>query len=253
MTLFNIDIKGKLNQINEIPFKLEKDIQTLTEQNLETVLGIDFVCSEFSIGDFRIDTLAYDKSTSSFVIIEYKRDKNFSVIDQGYTYLSFMLNNKADFILVYNEKNKNTLKKGNVDWSQSRIIFISPSFTTYQKGAINFKDLPIELWEVKRYDSKIISYNEIRTSGGQESIKTIKSKDKTIEKVSQEIKVFTEQEHLSGKTDEIKELYENFKNAILNFNSLDIKPKKHCQNKCDRHSFEQKLTQNMDKLTTWTT
>jgi Uncharacterized conserved protein len=227
MTLFNIDIKGKLNQINEIPFKLEKDIQTLTEQNLETFLGIDFVCSEFSIGDFRIDTLAYDKSTSSFVIIEYKRDKNSSVIDQGYTYLSFMLNNKADFILVYNEKNKNTLKKGNVDWSQSRIIFISPSFTTYQKGAINFKDLPIELWEVKRYDSKIISYNQIRTSGGQESIKVIKSKDKTIEKVSQEIKVFTEQEHLSGKTDEIKELYENFKNAILNFDSLDIKPKKH--------------------------
>ena len=80
---------------------------------------------------------------------------------------------------------------------------------------------------MKRYDSKIISYSHIRTSGGQESIKTIKSKDKTIEKVSQEIKVFTEQEHLSGKTDEIKELYENFKNAILNFNSLDIKPKKH--------------------------
>src|SRR5690606_32341252 len=118
-----------------------------------TIFGLDFVRSEFPIGNFRIDTLAFDKDTSSFVIIEYKRDKNFSVVDQGYAYLSLMLNNKADFILEYNENNKNTLRRDAVDWSQSRVIFISPSFTTYQKEAINFKDLPIELWEVKRYSN----------------------------------------------------------------------------------------------------
>jgi hypothetical protein len=91
--------------------------------------------------------MAYDNETNSFVIIEYKRDKNFSVIDQGYAYLSLMLNNKADFILEYNENQEKTLKRKDVDWSQSRVVFISPSFTSYQKEAINFKDLPIELWE----------------------------------------------------------------------------------------------------------
>lgn len=226
MSLFNIDNKNQLNQISELPFRLEKEIQNLTEQNLSAIFGLNFVRSEFSIGNFRIDTLAFDKDASCFVIIEYKRDKNFSVIDQGYAYLSLMLNNKADFILEYNESSKNTLKRDDVDWSQSRVVFISPSFTTYQKEAINFKDLPIELWEVKRYSNKTINYNQVQTSGAQESVKTISRQNETIEKVTREIKVFTEQEHLDGMPDEIIELYEKFKNAILNLDSLEVKPKK---------------------------
>ncbi|HPK05179.1 MAG TPA: DUF5655 domain-containing protein [Bacteroidales bacterium] len=226
MALFNINEQGRLVQIKEFPFKLEKEIQNLTEQNLATIFGIDFVCSEFSLGNFRIDTLAFDKGSSCFVIIEYKRDKNFSVIDQGYAYLALMLNNKADFILEYNENNKKTLKRDDVDWSETRGNFISPGFTTYQKEAINFKDLPIELWEVKRYDNKTINYNQIQTSGSQESIKTISRQDETIQKVSREIIVYTEQDHLDDISEEIKELYEKFKNAILNLDNIEVKPKK---------------------------
>ena len=227
MALFNIENNNKLEQIGELPFKLEKEIQGLTEKNLTTIFRLDFVRSEFTLNNFRIDTLAFDKEASSFVIIEYKRDKNFSVIDQGYAYLSLMLNNKADFILEYNENCKNTLKRDDIDWSQSKVIFISPSFTTYQKEAINFKDLPIELWEVKRYSNKTVSYNLIQTSGSQESVKTISKQNETIEKVTKEIKVYTEQEHSDKATDEVKELYKKFKNAILNLDSLEIKPKKH--------------------------
>lgn len=102
MALFIIENNEYLEQIKEKPFNLEKEIQELTEKNLKTIFGLEFVRSEFSLNNFRVDTLAFDKESSSFVIIEYKRDKNFSVIDQGYAYLSLMLNNKADFILEYN-------------------------------------------------------------------------------------------------------------------------------------------------------
>lgn len=226
MALFGIDNKNKLELIKELPFKLEKEIQNITELNLASIFGLEFVRSEFSLNNFRLDTLAFDNESSSFVIIEYKRDKNFSVIDQGYAYLALMLNNKADFILEYNENNQNTLKRDDVDWSQSRVLFVSPSFTAYQKEAINFKDLPIELWEVKRYNNKTISYNQVQTSGAQESVKTISRQDATIEKVTREIKVFTEQEHLDKASEEIKELYEKLKNAILNLDGLEVKPKK---------------------------
>ena len=226
MALFGIDNKNKLELIKELPFKLEKEIQNITEQNLASVFGLEFVRSEFSLNNFRLDTLAFDNESSSFVIIEYKRDKNFSVIDQGYAYLALMLNNKADFILEYNENNQNTLKRDDVDWSQSRVLFVSPSFTAYREEAINFKDLPIELWEVKRYNNKTISYNQVQTSGAQESVKTISRQDATIEKVTREIKVFTEQEHLDKASEEIKELYEKLKNAILNLDGLEVKPKK---------------------------
>lgn len=226
MALFKIDNNERLENIKEQAFKLEKDIQSLTEKNLKSIFGLNFVKSEFSLNNFRIDTLAFDKDAGTFVIIEYKRNKNFSVIDQGYAYLSLMLNNKADFILEYNESSKETLKRNDVDWSQSRVIFISPSFTTYQKEAINFKDLPIELWEIKRYDNQTVNYNQIKTSGAQESVKTISRQDEAIEKVSKEIKVYTEDEHIEKGTEKTKELYETLKNAILNLDELELKPKK---------------------------
>jgi predicted transport protein len=226
MALFIIENNEHLEQIKEKPFNLEKEIQELTEKNLKTIFGLELVRSEFSLNNFRVDTLAFDKESSSFVIIEYKRDKNFSVIDQGYAYLSLMLNNKADFILEYNENCKDTLKRDDIDWSQSKVIFVSPSFTTYQKEAINFKDLPIELWEIKRYGNNTVNYSQIQTSGAQESVKTISRQNNNIEKVTKEIKVYTEQEHLERVTEETKELYERVKNAILNLDNIEVKPKK---------------------------
>ena len=224
MALYKIE--NKLEYINEKPFRLEKEIQELTENNLEPIFGLEFVKSEFALNNFRIDTLAFDKEANAFVIIEYKRDKNFSVIDQGYAYLSLMLNNKADFILEFNENLDKTLKRTDVDWSQSRVLFVSPAFTNYQREAINFKDLPIELWEVKRYENGTVSYGQIQKAGAQESIKTISKTDNTIDNVVKEIKVYSEQEHLGNVTDEIKELYEKFKTAIQNLDNLEIKPKK---------------------------
>ena len=162
MPIFAIK-QNKLIRIKEISFKKEREIQRITEQNLKEIFGLEFVKSEFALGNLRIDTLAFDNETKSFVIIEYKKDKNFSVIDQGYAYLALMLNNKADFILEYNEcKNKN-LKRENIDWSQSRVIFISPQFTKYQRKAINFKDLPIELWEISKYENNTIVFNKLKS------------------------------------------------------------------------------------------
>lgn len=224
MALFKIT--ESLNYIKEQPFRLEKDIQDLTEKNLNIILGLDFVKSEFALNNFRIDTLAFDKEANSFVIIEYKRDKNFSVIDQGYAYLSLMLNNKADFILEFNENHDKTLRRNDVDWSQSRVLFISPSFTNYQREAINFKDLPIELWEVKRFENKTVSYEKIQKAKSQESIKTISKTDPTIDNVAKEIKVYSEEEHLANANEEIKELYEKLKTSILDFDQIEVKPKK---------------------------
>lgn len=219
-------IKEQLNLINENPFKLEKDLQTLTENSLEKIFGLQLVKSEFALQKFRIDTLAFDKEANAFVIIEYKRSKNFSVIDQGYAYLSLMLNNKSDFILEFNENLNNTLKRNDVDWSQSRVLFVSPNFTNYQREAINFKDLPIELWEVKRYENQMVSYEQIIKSDSQESINTISRNDKTIRSVAKEIKVYTEKEHLQNVSEEVNELYTKVKMSILDLDTIEIKPKK---------------------------
>ncbi|MFO6498188.1 DUF5655 domain-containing protein [Bacillus sp. z60-11] len=205
-----------LKEIREKPFKKEKDIQQLCEKNLKQLLGLKFIASEFRVAGFRIDTLAFDDQTQSFVIIEYKNKKHSSVIDQGYAYLSIMLNNKADFILEYNENQGRHLKRNSIDWSQSRIIFISPEFTTHQKESINFRDLPMELWEIKRYENDLIQMNPIRPNRTSGSINTISNQSEAIEQVSREIKVFTEEDHLIRKPDEVIDLYHQFKEDILN-------------------------------------
>lgn len=225
MSIFKLN--EQLDFVKELPFKLEKEIQALVELNIKTLLRLDFIRSEFALNNFRIDTLAFDTETKSFVIVEYKRDKNFSVIDQGYAYLSLMLNNKADFILEFNESQQSTLKRSDVDWSQSRVIFISPAFTTYQREAINFKDLPIELWEIKRFENKTISFDQIQKTSAKESIKTISRNDEVVEAVSKEVKVYTEQDHLHKVDFETRELYENVKERLLTLaDNITTQPKK---------------------------
>lgn len=220
-------IEKQLDLIKEVPFKFEKEIQTIVEHNLITLLKLDLIKSEFSLNNFRIDTLAFDMEAKSFVIIEFKRDKSFSVIDQGYAYLSLMLNNKADFILEYNESQKSTLRRSDVDWSQSRVIFISPSFTNYQKEAINFKDLPIELWEIKRFSNSTVSFEQIQKTSAKESIKTISKNNETVEIVNKEVIVFTEQDHIQKVDSESVELYETVKERLLTLdNNITIQPKK---------------------------
>lgn len=218
---------GKLTSIREVDFKLEKEIQEICDNNLKHLFGLELVKSQVIIQNFRIDTLAFDPKSQAFVIIEYKKNENFSVIDQGYTYLSLVLNNKAECVLIYNENKDKPIKREDIDWTQTRVKFIAPSFTPYQIQAINFKDLPIELWRIKRYANNTISIEQIEPLRANESIKAISQKNKTVEKVNKEIKVYTEDDHLKGIPDDIKELYEKFKNMILSIgNDIKIKPTK---------------------------
>lgn len=156
-----INHTGKLKEVKEKPFKLEKDIQKVFEANLYDIMGLELVKSEFTIKNKRIDTLAYDTQASAFIIIEYKRDKNISVVDQGFTYLSLMLENKADFIVEYNESLKRNLKREDVDWSQTRVAFVSTNFTDNQVQATNFKD--IALLKFKNIDGEFIRFMRAKT------------------------------------------------------------------------------------------
>lgn len=215
------------SEIKEKSFKLEREIQQMFEANLPQIMGLEMVKSEFIIKDHRIDTLAFDLQAKAFVIIEYKREKNSSVIDQGFTYLSLMLQNQADFILEYNETQAKNLKRDDVDWSQTKVVFVSQGFTPNQRDAVNFKDLAIELWEVKRYENDSVSIIPIRKSHASVSIKTVMKNSPEFKEVTEKIKEYSEENLLKGKTDDVVELYESYKNAILNLDTdIEVRPQK---------------------------
>ncbi len=218
---------NKLIVIKERKIDLEKTIQNLVEQNIDELCGLSFISSEFPLNNLRIDTLAFDEELKSFVVIEYKKDRSISVIDQGYAYLALLLNNKADFVLEYNEKCKKNLRKDNIDWSQSKVLFIASSFTKYQQEAIGFQDLPIELWEAKKYDNDLVSLNQIRASEKSESIKTI-AKNQDVERVSREIKQYSVEDHIKPTWTKAKELFNEFSQRVLELDPrFEIHPVKY--------------------------
>lgn len=226
MQIYNIQ-NDKLIELEEKNFKLERDIQNIFENNLQTVMGLKLICSERTIKNRRIDTLAFDEQANAFVIIEYKRDRNSSVFDQGITYLQLMLQNKADFVLELSNLQKRFITKDDIDWTQSRVAFVSPSFSDIQIQATDFKDFAVELWEVKRFDKDTLSINQIKKSRTAESIKPLAQQDKELKKITDEIVVYDENYHFDNSSEEMVELYEKFRNAILNLSDgIEIKPQK---------------------------
>lgn len=213
---------GKLVSIKETPFKKEKELQMLTEQNLKTIFGLEFVATEHQVENLFIDTLAYDEESKSFVVIEYKRDRSFSVVDQGFSYLSLMLNHKADFILAYNEAKNKSIRKDDIDWSQARIIFVARSFTAHQQNAVNFKNMPFELWEAVQFEDDIIQYRQIEISKSAESLEQMKHIGGDTQKVTKEVKVYSEQD-VMGKSGVSFELYTALKDLIMQIDP-DLKP-----------------------------
>ena len=215
----------KLNkELKQKDFKNEKELQNFFENNIETILGYKFIDTEFIVGDFRIDSLAFDEESKSFRIIEYKNVKNHSLVDQGYTYLKLMLERKADFVLQYNIKTNSSLTTQDIDWSQSRIIFVSPIYTAYQLNATDFKNIPVDLVKVTRYEDDIIEIDFIKKTSN------VKVQDIQMESiqndVNKEIIVYTEEDHLSKVSDNIKRVYEELKNRILELDDIDVEAKK---------------------------
>jgi len=216
--------KNKLIKIKEKSITIpEERIQEITENNLKEIFGLEYISSEFALNNLRIDTLCFNPENNSFVIIEYKKDRSFSVIDQGFAYLALMLNNKAEFLLEYNEKVKSKqLNRVNVNWSQSRVIFISPFFTSYQKAAINFKNLPFELWEINFYENNLVEYEKIEPIESSEKIETITG-DKFIKEISKEIKTYDLEWHLKRGSEKTRNIFKVLQEKI--FELGDIKEK----------------------------
>lgn len=234
-------------ELKQNDFKNEKELQSYFEEHLQKILGYKFIETEFTVGNFRIDTLSYDEESKSFRIIEYKNVKNHSLVDQGYTYLKLLLERKADFVLKFNEKNNSNLKLSDIDWSQSRIIFVSPIYTSYQLNATDFKNIPVDLIKVTRYEEEIVDIEFIKKTSN------VKVEDVEIEseqqEVNKEIKVYTEDDHLNKVSLSTKKLYEILKERILELDDIDVEAKKvYIAFKGRRNIVDVEFTQNKLRL-----
>ena len=137
--------------------QVEKALQHLFEKNLEALLGVRFLATEYSTGAVhggRIDTLGIDEDGSP-VIIEYKRSTNENVINQGLFYLDWLMDHKKEFQwLVLDVLGKEAADK--VEWSAPRLVCIAGDFTKYDSYAVKQINRSIELIRYRRFGSDLL-------------------------------------------------------------------------------------------------
>jgi predicted transport protein len=148
---------GLVSELTGSAAQIEKDLQTLFERNLEALLGIRFIASEFSTGtvhDGRIDTLGLDEDGCP-VIIEYKGSLNENVINHGLYYLHWMMDHKGDFErLVHRLLGPEYVEK--IDWSNPRLLCIAGDFTRYDEHAVKQINRNVELLKYRRFGDQTL-------------------------------------------------------------------------------------------------
>lgn len=219
--------EGQLRELEENPFARESDIQAFFEAHLSAITGYRLLQTEFAVGSYRMDSVAYDEEQKAFVIIEYKRGQNETLVDQGYAYLKTVLDRRADFVLLYNEKTGEARGISHFDWSQTRIMFVSPKFTKYQIDATHFDNAAFELYEIKRYGEGIVHVRQIQHerlagAGSYAMLRnTAKSKapDSVAKQVEKVIKAYNLDYHYqkSKASQFVRDVYEELRDRILEF------------------------------------
>ena len=159
--LFKIE-KG----VTELPatwVSLERELQTLIEQNMPTFFGVTFLKTEYVTSNGgRIDSLGIDENFCP-VIFEYKRSSNENVINQGLFYIEWLLDHKADFeLLVMKTIGKEYSDR--LDWSMPRLICVAGDFTKYDEYAVKQINKNIDLVRYKKFGQELLLFELISSN-----------------------------------------------------------------------------------------
>lgn len=148
-------IKGQIEELHSKEVTLEKELQKLLEENMNTFFGVTFLKSEYRITNGRMDSIGIDENNCP-VIFEYKRSMNENVINQGLFYLDWLLDHKADFKLLVMDVLGNE-KADAIDWSMPCVICVANDFTKFDEHAVNQMQRNIKLVKYKKFGDNLIS------------------------------------------------------------------------------------------------
>jgi len=148
---------GSVSELPGRSVELEKSLQELMEQNLEALLGVRLLASEYFTGKTHagfIDTLGIDENGCP-VIIEYKRAVNENVINQGLFYLDWLMDHQGEFRLLVHDKCSEDAAT-EIDWKTPRLLCIASGFTKYDEHAVQQINRSIELIRYARYGDDLL-------------------------------------------------------------------------------------------------
>lgn len=222
MALFKIN-NLKVKKLIARDLDLERNLQKIFESNLEEILNITFVSSECSTSfGGRIDTLGIDKNGSP-CIIEYKKSQNDNVINQGLSYLRWLLDHKADFEILCQNKNLDI----EIDWDSPRVICIAESYNKFDLDTADILPINVELLRYRIYEENILyiepeNYQKVRipTSRMIKKIRQEKEKNERLQKT------YSLDDHLKGFNERVINLFQSLREKILSIDENIIEEPK---------------------------
>ena len=235
MPIFTINNNLQLHTVQKTNFPLEKDLQTLIENNLITVFNCRFIASEFSTGAIhagRIDTLALSEDNNP-VIIEYKKVESSELITQSLFYLHWIQDHKGDFEIAAQKVLGNNIE---IDWSDIRVICIAPNYKKYDLHAVQVMGANIELWRYQLFSNQSLYLEEVFHNTTSNTPVTLNQTAKNPVMVAagkkaaitRNIGQYTIESHLQNKSKEVIELMEALQDMIMGFDdSFEEIPKKY--------------------------
>jgi predicted transport protein len=155
---------------------LEKPLQNLIEGNLEPLLGIRFLASEYSTGKThagRIDSLGLDENNCP-VILEYKRSTGENVINQGLFYLDWLMDHRGDFERLVTKQLGHETADG-IDWSAPRLVCIAADFTKYDGHAVQQINRNIELIRYRLFGADLLLLELVNATNAGAAGATVKN------------------------------------------------------------------------------
>ena len=167
--LFTLDSEGA-QELSGSSASLEKELQHLVEANLEVLLGVRFLATEYNTGNShkgRIDSLGLDENNCP-VIIEYKRDKSGTVINQGLFYLDWLQKNRSDFKWLVMEKIGRDVAE-EIEWNGARLLCVAADFPKYDLHAVEQINANIELIRYRYFGEQLLLLELVNTQTANNS------------------------------------------------------------------------------------
>lgn len=167
------DVDGKAIELIGTTVTLERHLQTFIERNMDDLLGVRFLASEYHTGAQhagRIDSLGLDEDFSP-VIVEYKRARGEGILTQGLYYLAWLRDHKPEFeALVAKKLGANAAAR--VDWSSPRLICIAGDFTRYDAHAVREIGRRVDLVRYTRFGDGILALESLVSVAGTGDVRS---------------------------------------------------------------------------------
>ncbi|ORT59140.1 DUF5655 domain-containing protein [Streptomyces sp. CB03238] len=214
---------GQATEVPGAAVGVEVELQRLIEANMEAMLGIRFLATEYRTGRHggRIDSLGLDENGTP-VIVEYKRNRDQNVINQGLSYLWWLHDHHHEFESLVRERLGDQVA-GEIDWSAPRIVCVAGAFTRHDTVAVEMIGHRIDLVTYRVFEDVltlqlIASAGSTRTSargGASGSVRAASAAPKSV------------QQYLDESPEELKELYADLDELLLSHRDVLKEPQLH--------------------------